>query len=251
VGFAGPVGLQCTIVADHDIPSIVNAVTGANEKDAHLTGVNRGRDYQLETTDDLRMAEDGDPCPKCEGRLQLVHGIEVGHVFKLGTKYSESLDALFLDENEQRHPMIMGCYGIGVNRIVAGLAETSHDENGLIWPLAVAPYEVLLIPLNLDDEQVVQTAERFYAELTDAGVEVLIDDRKARPGFKFKDADLIGIPLRIVVGSKGVKQGEIEIKWRSDADPQKIAVDRAIATVQDMLAARRSEEAAKADDSVR
>jgi len=139
-GFAGPVGIKCDIIADHDIPAIVSAVTGANEADAHLTGVAVGRDYQLRTTHDLRMAADGDRCPRCPGTLKLVHGIEVGHVFKLGTKYSVSLKAEFIDEKEQRNPMIMGCYGIGINRIVASLAETSYDENGLIWPLSIAPY---------------------------------------------------------------------------------------------------------------
>src|SRR5690606_28165382 len=155
---------------------IADAVTGANEEDAHLTGVNVGRDYQLSTTYDLRNAAAGDPCPRCDGTLELVHGIEVGHVFKLGTKYSESLDAQYLDEKEQRHPIIMGCYGIGVNRIIAGLAETRHDENGLIWPLAVAPYSVLVIPLNVDDAEVVKVAERYYAELQQAGIDVLYDD---------------------------------------------------------------------------
>lgn len=249
VGFAGPVGISCNIIADHDIPVMVDAVTGANENDSHLTGVNMGRDYQLEATYDLRMAVAGDPCPKCDGELELVHGIEVGHVFKLGTKYSEALGAEFLDENEQRHPLIMGCYGIGVNRIIAGLAETSHDENGLIWPLSVAPYEVLIVPLNLDDEEVTELAERYYTGLKDAGVDVLIDDRRARPGFKFKDADLIGIPLRVVVGSKGVKQGQVEVKWRTEASPQKVGIEEALETIQKMLASRRAEENAKVPES--
>ncbi|HVV98987.1 MAG TPA: proline--tRNA ligase, partial [Planctomycetaceae bacterium] len=139
-GFAGPVGIKCAIVADHDVAAIQNAVTGANAADAHLTGVQVGRDYKLDATHDLRMAQAGDPCPRCGTAMEFVHGIEVGHVFKLGTKYSVSLQAEFLDEKEQRHPIIMGCYGIGVNRIVAGLAETCYDENGLIWPLAIAPY---------------------------------------------------------------------------------------------------------------
>ncbi|MBW3543811.1 MAG: proline--tRNA ligase, partial [Planctomycetes bacterium] len=174
-----------------------------------------------------------------------VHGIEVGHVFKLGTKYSDSLGAMFLDEKEERHPIIMGCYGIGVNRIIAGLAETSHDENGLIWPLAIAPYSVLVIPLNMDDADVLATAQRFYNELTAAGVDCLYDDREARPGFKFKDADLVGIPLRIVVGARGLAEGQVEVKWRTEASPQKVALDDAVRKVQELLDERRQAEAAR------
>lgn len=245
VGFAGPVGIKCDVVADHDIPLIQNAVTGANEADAHLTGVAVGRDYQLSTTHDLRMALAGDACPKCTGKLELVHGIEVGHVFKLGTKYSVSLSAEFLDEKEQRHPMIMGCYGIGVNRIVAGLAETSFDENGLIWPLSIAPYQVLVIPLNVTESETMQLAESFYKELSDAGIDVLLDDRDARAGFKFKDADLIGIPLRIVIGGKGLKEGQVEVRWRWEKDAIKVPIADAIVKVREMLAERRVAEAAK------
>ena len=244
-GFSGPVGIKCPLFADHDVPSIENAVTGANAADAHYTGVNVGRDYQLETTYDLRMAVAGDPCPGCDGTLELVHGIEVGHVFKLGTKYSEALGAFFLDEKEQRHPMIMGCYGIGINRIVAATAETSHDEHGLIWPLSIAPYSVLVLPLNVTDAAVMQTAERYYAELQQAGVDVLLDDRAARPGFKFKDADLIGIPLRVVIGGKGLKAGQVELKWRNAPEPEKVPLADGVQTTLKMLDQRRAEEAAK------
>lgn len=222
VGFAGPTALKCKFIADHDITAIVDGVTGANEADKHLTGVNPGRDFEVNETFDLRNAEEGDPCPRCDGTISFVHGIEVGHVFKLGTKYSTSLDADYLDEKEERHPIIMGCYGIGVNRIIAGLAETCHDENGLIWPMTVAPYEVELIPLNVKDETVMQEANRIYQELLDSGVDVLIDDRDARPGFKFKDADLVGIPLRVVVGGKGLKDGIAEVKWRKGGDAERI-----------------------------
>ena len=228
IGFAGPVGIKCPIIADHDVAQISDAITGANAADAHYTCVNLGRDYQLETTHDLRDATGGDPCPKCDGTLELVHGIEVGHVFKLGTKYSDSLGATFLDEKEKRHSIIMGCYGIGVNRIVAGLCETQHDENGLIWPLSIAPYEVLIIPLNIQDDEVMSIANRFYDELKAAGVDVLIDDRKARPGFKFKDADLIGIPYRLVVGGKGLQEGLVEIKSRTAESPDKVPLVDAI-----------------------
>jgi prolyl-tRNA synthetase len=188
---------------------------------------------------------EGDGCPKCSEKLKLVHGIEVGHVFKLGTKYSVSLGAEFLDEKEQRHPMIMGCYGIGVNRIVASLAETSFDDNGLIWPLSIAPYEVLVIPLNVTEPETMQLAEQFYKELGAAGVDVLLDDRDQRAGFKFKDADLIGIPLRLVIGGKGLKEGQVEIKWRTDAAPKKVPIVDAINTVREMLADRKKSESAR------
>jgi prolyl-tRNA synthetase len=250
VGFAGPVGIKCEIVADHDIPAIVNAVTGANEADAHLTGVTVGRDFQLTATHDLRMALQDDPCPRCSekqgsGKLKLVHGIEVGHVFKLGTKYSVALGAEFLDEKEQRYPMIMGCYGIGINRIVASLAETSFDANGLIWPLSIAPYEVLVVPLNVNEPETMQLAERIYNELSENGVDVLLDDRDARAGVKFKDGDLIGIPLRVVIGGKGLKEGLIEVRWRTAAEPVKVPIADAVDKIREMLADRRAEEAAK------
>ena len=246
VGFAGPVGIKCPIVADHDVALIVNAVTGANEVDAHLTGVNIGRDYKVDTTHDLRMGQDKDPCPRCDGTLELVHGIEVGHVFKLGTKYSVSLDAQYLDEKEQRHPMIMGCYGIGVNRIVASLAETCYDENGLIWPVSIAPYEVLIIPLNVNEQETMGLAEKYYNELQQAGIDVLLDDRDARAGFKFKDPDLVGIPLRVVIGGKGLKEGQVELRWRWEAEAKKAPVDNAVETVKKMIADRKAEEEAKA-----
>ncbi|MBT6496730.1 MAG: proline--tRNA ligase, partial [Planctomycetaceae bacterium] len=243
VGFAGPVGIDCRILADHDIPLLVNPISGANAADAHNTGVNIGRDYQVEATYDLRNAVAEDPCPNCAGTLEMVHGIEAGHVFKLGTKYSESLNAYFVDEKEKRHPVIMGCYGIGINRIVAAACETSHDENGLIWPLAIAPYEVLVVPLKIDDEEVMQIATRFYEELQAAGVDVLFDDRKARPGVKFKDGDLVGIPLRVVIGGRGLKEGNVEIKWRTAEGPDKIPVEEGVATLLRMLEERRAADA--------
>ncbi len=240
VGFAGPTSLKCKYIVDHDVAALVDAVAGANSLDQHLTGVNPGRDFAVEQTFDLRNAVDGDPCPRCEGTMEFVHGIEVGHVFKLGTKYSVSLDAEFLDEKEKRHPLVMGCYGIGVNRIIAGLAETCHDENGLIWPMSIAPYEVELIPLNVKDEVVMQEANRIYDELTSAGVEVLMDDREARPGFKFKDADLVGIPLRIVVGGKGLKDGIAEVKWRTGSDAERIPLADAASHVIGLVQAEKS-----------
>lgn len=246
VGFAGPVNIGCKLVADHDVPLVTNAITGANQEDKHLTGVNIGRDYQLETTYDIRNAVAGDPSPRGAGTLELVRGIEVGHVFKLGTKYSIALDAVYDDESEARQPIIMGCYGIGVNRIIAGLAETCHDENGLIWPLAVAPYSVILCPLQVNDDESMRVTETIYAQLQAQGIDVLLDDRDQRAGFKFKDADLIGIPLRVVIGGKGIKEGVVEVKWRWETEPKKIALATAVPAILDLLTARRSEEAARA-----
>ena len=245
VGFAGPVGIKCPVIADHDVPLLVNAITGANEVDQHFVNVNVGADYSLDTTHDLRNAVGGDPSPRGEGTLELVHGIEVGHVFKLGTKYSSALGAMFDDEKEFRQPIIMGCYGIGVNRIIAGLAETKHDENGLIWPLSVAPYEVILSVIDVTETDTMTVAEKLYAELKAAGVEVLLDDRDQRPGVKFKDADLIGIPLRVNVGGKGLKEGVVELKWRESKDSAKVPLADAVSAIRERLATRRTEEAAR------
>ncbi len=235
VGFAGPVGIKCDIIADHDVPAIKDATTGANKTDAHYTGVNVGRDYHLSETYDLRNAAQGDPCPKSGEPMNLVHGIEVGHVFKLGTKYADSLGADFLDKDEKRHSIIMGCYGIGVNRIVAGLAETSHDENGIIWPISIAPFEVILIPLKPDDEELMKLTEKIYSELKENGIDVLMDDRKARPGVKFKDADLIGFPFRIVVGGKGLQEGIAEVKPRTADKPEKIPLADVVSHVTTLV----------------
>lgn len=235
IGFAGPVGIKCPVIADHDVAGVADAVTGANEVDYHLSGVTIGRDYQLSTTHDLRNAVSGDPSPRGEGTLELVHGIEVGHVFKLGTKYSVSLDANFENESGQRNPIIMGCYGIGVNRIVAGLAETRHDASGLILPLSVAPYEVVLTPLSVTDTEVMNVAEQYYSQLTAAGIDVLLDDRDERAGVKFKDADLIGVPLRITIGGKGLKEGLIEVKWRHETEAKKVPVATGVPAILDLI----------------
>ncbi len=244
VGFAGPVGLPLELVADLDVAGVVNAVVGANEADKHYTGANAGRDYTVARFADLRNAVDGDPCPRCGGRMQLRAAIEVGHVFKLGTKYSEALGARFLDEHEQQHPAIMGCYGIGVNRIVAALIETSHDANGIIWPMTLAPYHVIVSPLNMQQTDVVQTAETLYEELTTLGLDVLLDDRDQRPGVKFKDADLIGIPLRVVVGGRTLAQGQLELKWRWQQETSTLPVAGAAQAIARMV--RQELEAANA-----
>lgn len=240
VGFAGPIGLQCAYLADHDVAAVSPAVIGANAADAHLTGVIPGTHFELSQTFDLRNAEAADPCPRCGQSLEIVHGIEVGHVFKLGTKYSVSLDARFVDAQEQSHPIIMGCYGIGVTRVVASIVETCHDEQGIVWPLSVAPYSVQLIPLNVTDGEVMQVSNRLYDELTAAGIDVLMDDRDQRPGFKFKDADLIGIPLRVTIGGKGLAEGIAELKWRAETTVHKVPLNEVVRQIQALLAEKQA-----------
>ena len=241
VGFAGPVGMKekIPILADRDVEHMVNAVTGANAADAHITGVNLHRDFEIDLLADLRKAVDGDPCPRCSKKLALRHAIEVGHVFKLGTKYSEALNAKFLDAGEKLGPIIMGCYGIGVNRIIAALAETSNDKDGIIWPMALAPYEVLLVPVKVPDEASMKAAQQLHDQLTAAGVDVLLDDRDCRAGVKFKDADLIGIPLRVVIGERGLKEGKLEVKWRWEKEVQKIDLEGAAETLVDLVRTER------------
>jgi len=237
VGFAGPVGIKAPLWADHDIAAMLNAITGANEADKHYVNVNITRDYQIAADHfaDLRNAGAGDPCPRCAGKLEARHAIEIGHVFKLGTKYSSALEAKFSDAQEQQHTIIMGCYGIGVNRIIASLVETSHDEKGIIWPMSLAPYEVIITPINVREEEVIAAANKLYDELTAVGVDVLIDDRDQRPGVKFNDADLIGIPLRVVVGGRSLKDGQVELKWRSKAEASMIPLDGATAAIASLV----------------
>ncbi len=237
VGFAGPVGLAqpIPIYADTDVKAMVNAATGANAADTHLTGVNLDRDFTVEKFADLRNAVDGDPCPRCSGTVHERHAIEVGHVFKLGTKYTDALGANYLDDKEQLHSIIMGCYGIGINRILAGLVETNHDEHGIIWPVTIAPYEVLLMPMKVKDEASMELTKKLHDDLTAAGVDVLVDDRDARAGVKFNDADLIGIPLRVVIGPRGLKEGKLEVKWRWDKEATMIDLDTAAETLTTLI----------------
>jgi prolyl-tRNA synthetase len=243
VGFAGPVGLRqpIPIYADREIERIVNGITGANAAETHLSGVNLGRDFQVTAFADLRNAVDGDPCPRCSSKLAVRHAIEIGHVFKLGTKYSDSLSARFLDQDEQLKSIIMGCYGIGVNRIIAALIETCHDANGVLWPMTLAPYEVLLSPVKVTDPATKEATERLYHELTAADIEVLLDDRDVRAGVKFKDADLIGIPLRVVISERGLKDGKLEMKWRWANQAEFIDVATASKTIADLVIDERKE----------
>lgn len=216
-GFAGPVGLKLKVVADNSVLGIKNFVTGANLKDAHRVNVNIDRDFKIDLSGDIRMVKDGDLCPRCNGTLRVYKGIEVGHVFKLGTKYSESLKAAYLDENGKEKLMVMGCYGIGVGRTVAASIEQNHDENGIIWPMPIAPFQVIILSLNMKNVDVVKTSENIYQTLRGSGIEVLLDDRDERPGIKFKDADLIGMPIHIIIGEKNLKEGKAEIKIRKDS----------------------------------
>jgi len=242
VGFAGPVGLKesLPIWADRDVEFLRNGVVGANQADAHLTGVNPGRDFQVRLFADLRNARDGDPCPRCSARLAIRHAIEVGHVFKLGTKYSEALGARFLDDKEQLHPIIMGCYGIGVNRILAALVETNYDDAGILWPVALAPYEVVLVAVNVADARTAQVAGELHDALAAAAVEVLLDDRDLRAGVKFKDADLVGFPLRVVIGERGLKQNQVEVKWRWDKQAEMLPLDNAVEHVAALIRQERA-----------
>jgi len=220
VGFAGPVGLKnVRIVADYEIPAIADGVTGGNEIDTHYTGVQWGRDYPEVELADLRNAEAGEPCPRCDGgKLYRYAGIEVGNVFMLGTKYSSALGAKFLDEQGAERPCVMGSYGIGITRSAQAAVESGHDENGIIWPYPIAPYQVLVLPVNMAKPELVAAAEEIYGELVSAGFEVLFDDRNERGGVKFKDADLVGIPIQVVVGERGLAKGEVEVKIRRSGE---------------------------------
>ncbi len=226
-GFAGPVGLKLRIIADNEVRQMSDFVIGANEKDVHFTGANLERDFKVETFADLRQAVAGDPCPRCDGRLESWRGVEVGHVFKLGTKYSEAMGATVLDDQGHSRELIMGCYGIGIGRTVAASIEQNHDDNGIIWPMPIAPFQVLVVMLNPNDDAVRGAAESLYAELLELGVEVLLDDRDERPGAKFKDADLIGIPLRVTVGARGLKQEQVELKARAGDEIEMLALTEA------------------------
>jgi prolyl-tRNA synthetase len=235
-GFSGPVGLDgVRLIADPSVMELEAAVTGANTLDKHLLGVVPGRDFTPETVESLRLARDSDPCPRCGHPMKEMRGIEVGHVFKLGTKYSESMKCNFLDQNGDEKAMIMGCYGLGVGRTAAAAIEQSHDERGIIWPLPIAPYEVVLVLLNSDQEEVVAAAHELYAQLVGAGVDVLFDDRPERPGVKFNDMDLIGFPVRVVVGKKGLAEGQIELSLRRDGEKRMVPVTDAVSAVQSML----------------
>jgi len=237
VGFAGPVGLpkEVRLIADESVRGLADFVAGANKGDAHLTGVNWGRDAEPAAWADLLLVTGGDPCPRCDGVLELFRGIEVGHIFKLGTKYSLSMKCNYTDEQGAEHPMVMGCYGLGIGRTVAAAIEQNHDADGIIWPRPLAPFEVLLSVLNPDDAEVAAAADQLYAELAAKGIDVLYDDRDERPGVKFKDADLLGIPVRVVVGAKSLAAGKVELSLRRDRAKHLVAPADALEAALRML----------------
>ncbi len=239
VGFLGPLGLKekVTVIADLAVQTMINVVIGANEKDMHLVNVNLGRDFVPDRFVDLRNVEAGDACPRCEsGKLEMWRGIEVGHVFKLGTKYSQALNATYLDADGKEQVIFMGCYGIGIGRTVAAAIEQNHDENGIIFPLPIAPFHCSVVALNTKDKGVMAAAEEIYLKLEKLGIEVLFDDRDERPGVKFKDNDLIGIPLRIVVGSKGLADGNVELKIRKTGEVLLLPIEAAIEQIRQLVA---------------
>jgi len=224
-GFAGAVGIKAKIIADYSLINMTNFVMGANKEDYHVKNVNIGRDVTVSTYADLRIARETDSCARCGGSLKFARGIEVGHVFKLGTKYSKAMKATFLDKNGKEQYMLMGCYGIGVGRTVAAAIEQNHDENGIMWPMPLAPYQVIITPVNVNDENVKKVSEGLYNSLSEKGIDVVLDDRDERAGVKFKDADLIGIPLRVTVGQKTLKEQKIEIKLRKSGEIKILTMD--------------------------
>lgn len=213
-GFAGAIGIKARIIADYSVRDMTNFVMGANRKDQHFINVNMGRDVNFDAMGDLRLVKESDSCVRCQQPLHLARGIEVGHVFKLGIKYSKAMKAVYLDAEGQEQYMIMGCYGIGIGRTVAAGIEQNHDENGIIWPVPLAPFHVMITPVNSKDEALSAAAENLYSALTEQGIEVLLDDREERAGVKFMDADLIGLPLRITIGPKRLAENQVEIKVR-------------------------------------
>lgn len=240
VGFAGPVGLSgIPVLVDREVASMPSGIVGANEKDYHIRNVRPGVDFPFEQTGDFRNVIEGDQCPRCEGKLKFYRGIEVGHVFKLGTKYSEKLDATFLDTNGKEQTMIMGCYGIGVSRVLSAIVEQSHDENGIIWPVSIAPFHVHLIPVSVKDEAQMNLAEEVYDRLRAGGIEVLFDDRDERPGVKFKDADLIGIPVRVTIGKHAV-DGRVEFKLRHGQESLDLTAEEAVQQIMQMVGEQRN-----------
>jgi prolyl-tRNA synthetase len=237
-GFAGPQGLReraqkehipLRILADRAVENVVNGVSGANQDDHHALNLNPGRDFKPDVYADLRLASAGDSCGKCGAPLEITRGIEVGHTFKLGTKYSSALKATYLDPAQKAQLIVMGCYGIGVSRVVASAIEQAHDEHGIVWPRPIAPFEAVVLPTDVKDKAVMDAAEGFYKKLLAQGVDACLDDRDERAGVKFKDADLIGFPLRFTFGPKGLAEGKVELKRRGKADLEKLSVEEALA----------------------
>jgi prolyl-tRNA synthetase len=235
-GFASPIGVKgIKVVADDSLTSGSNFIVGANKPGYHLRNANYPRDFQVDLMADIALARPGDSCPKCQGELSSARGIEVGHVFKLGTFISERFEASFLDNDGTSRPIVMGCYGIGLGRLLAAIVEQSHDDKGIIWPFSVAPYQVYLCPLHLDKSAVLPTAERIYQELQKEGIEVLFDDRDDSPGVKFNDADLLGIPLRLTLSPRTLQSQSVEAKWRTEKETQLLPLGNLVIQVKKLL----------------
>jgi prolyl-tRNA synthetase len=235
-GFASPIGLKnVKIVADESVASGTNFVAGGNKNDLHIKNVNYPRDFKADIVADIALAAAGDGCTECSAKLLATRGVEVGHVFKLGTFLSEKMGAFYIDANGESKPIVMGCYGIGVGRLMAAIIDINHDDKGIIWPQNIAPYQVYVCPLFLEDTRVAEKAESLYKELENMGMEVLYDDRSESTGVKFNDADLLGIPLRITVSPRSLEKGCIEVKWRSEKKAELVPVDEAAKKIQEML----------------
>ena len=234
VGFAGPIGLDIPVIIDNGVSHMKNFIVGANETDYHYKNVNL-EDFKIFKVADIKNVQENDCCPNChEGRLVFKKGIEIGNTFKLGTKYSESLGLKYLDENNELQPVVMGCYGIGIERIIAALVEQNHDEKGIIWPINIAPYKVCIVLISQKDEKQVEVANELYNKLNELGIDTILDDRNERPGVKFNDMDLIGIPLRITVGKK-VEEGKLEFKKRNQEEVEIVEIDSIIEKIKKEL----------------
>jgi prolyl-tRNA synthetase len=223
------------LVADFAIKGMTDFVTGGNRKDLHFKNVNMGRDFEVSRFGDLRIITPHDSCPRCGGKIQFGKGIEVGHIFKLGTKYSKALKAVFLDKDGNEKPIVMGCYGIGVGRTVAAAIEQNHDKDGIIFPVPISPFEVTILPLQMHEIAVVEAAEKIYTELLDNNIDVLLDDRDERAGSKFNDADLLGIPVRVTLGLRGIKNGKVEVKLRAESQSADVPVRDASTIIRQKL----------------
>ena len=234
-GFAGAMKIKTRVIADFSVMNMINFVTGANKEDYHLKNVNIGRDFNVEVFADLRVVKENDSCPRCGGKIKFARGIEVGHVFKLGTKYSKAMKAVYLDKNGQEKIMVMGCYGIGIGRTVAACIEQNYDENGIVWPMPLAPYQVIITPVNVNEVDIMKAAESIYSSMLNCGIEVILDDRDERAGVKFKDADLIGIPIRITVGQKNLASGNIELKIRKTGENRLYPLPKIVQEVKALI----------------
>jgi prolyl-tRNA synthetase len=234
-GFAGPVNIKIPILIDYSVIDMINFVTGANKENYHIKNVNIGRDFKVDAFADFRVITDKDKCPRCGGSIKFARGIEVGHVFKLGTKYSKAMKAVYLDKDGQEKIMIMGCYGIGIGRTIAAGIEQNYDENGIVWPMPLAPYHVIITPVNVNEKDIMDVAENLYNSIKALGIDVIFDDRDERAGVKFKDAELIGIPLRVTVGQKNLSQGNVELKIRKTGENKLYSLQEIVQKIKQII----------------